>query len=797
MSGSDESLIFAQRLGIGRHVPCIVIFTDIGDLQVHVLPFHRQAASDVYWRIRDWTDSYYEINHDILEHWSSVETEVQKLARNAAGSLRRVSDWRRQRHRDWQNLRRIAQLIEALANEPDTAAERLTALAGDQDLPDKLRGRLRDYQTRLVDFDKQAAEIPVLMAAADDLAGRVTLDDVRRDIKKLRSEPPKYLHHSTSAAIQEAWTELRSADFPVSPGGELLRWWEKSAWPLFSKRQFLNWCAQWHAIVVTGRLADESMRDHKRRDYKRRDYAAFWGAVGAQQVTQQPERAADEIVSALAAYYHISASSGDWQSATGGFRAYLADAFGQLQASAPGWLLRSSRPLLVRECIPPSDGGAPALDFLKSSAELASLVRQAEIAAPSGSDRQAEYLRHRDLVSQALRDDARRLSTAEVDRRSAVAGLVTVLEAARADLQGKILDQAAKTGSLPSPIPDAAEFARLHASLDEYDQAVQRIVYPHLSDPMVIPVRIETNFQHAVRLAARDIPDPVAEIRTSMSRAAAESRKATDRWLEAQRDTARWSPASLLGDGLMVVLPPPRQEAILSLRPGESVPEKVNQLVRDGRTGSVLAAMTQAELKLLLKRLGGGEDTGQPDNGLRSAILVALGLGTRSEEGPGLHIGIPADAAQRLERKIKDNDFDVFMAHHSADKPAVLGICEFLRRQGIYPWVDLEQIPPGRWFQDYIESALLKVRAAAVFFGPEGIGQWQRLEIRTVVDLCVKNDIPVIPVLLPGVSEVPDQHPFMRGLHHVAFENTVFEEAPLRQLVWGITGTPPADPGQG
>jgi TIR domain len=346
-----------------------------------------------------------------------------------------------------------------------------------------------------------------------------------------------------------------------------------------------------------------------------------------------------------------------------------------------------------------------------------------------------------------------------------------------------------KARGRPRHPPDADDFARLYASLDVYDQAVRRIIHPHLSDPMVIPVRITTDLWHAADLPADHVYDPMASIRTSVSRAADETRKATALWPKARQDVARWSPASALGDGLLAVLPQSRQEAVLSKLPGHSVPEKIDRLVQDGRTDSVLAAMTQSELELLLERLDEGENTRRPTGGLRPAVLAALGL--RSVAEPGLSIDVQAGAAQALERKIKDNDFDVFMAHHSVDKPAVLRICEFLRRQGIYPWVDVEQIPPGTWFQDVIESALLKVRTAAVFFGPDGIGRWQRLEIRTVLELCVMRAIPVIPVLLPGVPEIPDQLPFMRGLHHVAFENTLFEEAPLRQLAWGITANGP------
>ena len=48
MPGSGVALQFAQRLGIGRHVPCILVFTDVVELSVDVLPIERMSPSEVY-----------------------------------------------------------------------------------------------------------------------------------------------------------------------------------------------------------------------------------------------------------------------------------------------------------------------------------------------------------------------------------------------------------------------------------------------------------------------------------------------------------------------------------------------------------------------------------------------------------------------------------------------------------------------------------------------------------------------------------------------------------------------------
>ena len=790
MPGAEESLRFAQRLGIGRHVPCILAFTDIGDLEVHVLPFRDQTADQVYSRVRDWVDSYYEINRNLLEHWKSVEEQIQRLASEAAASLKAVRNWPERCRKDWQSLRQLAELIQALTDGQDTVVERLTAVEGDGNLPWELPNTIRVFRARLDDFDKELSEIEPITATADNLASQTTPEAIAGCIKKLVHDPPKYLHKSTSITIKSAWSELKlKTGQPVEPRPALLFWWQHRAVPLFSKRQFFDRFPGWQEIAGARKHAAESIGDHKRRDY-----AAFWTAVGAQPVTQRPADATNEILTALAAHYDVPASSDPWLSATGSLRAYLTAVLEKLQMTAPSWLLQSSPPLLIRECVPPAgEGRAPSLSFLESSPELDGLVRRVETAGRSESDIQAERLelhcRQRDLITRALRSDARRLSTVEIDRSSAFAALATLLETARARLETRLLE-ATTAKSSPRLAADPALFARLNVALDDYHHAVQRVVYPHLSDPMVIPVHVRTDLRDAGELPSYLKPDAIAQLRASMSAVAHDYHEAAASWPKAQREAAKYSPARLLEDALIAVLSPSRREDILAIFPGDSLPEKLNQLVRDGHTGSVLDTMTRPELNLLLTWLGHQKAAELPEAHVRLTMLTALGLGLEEQEST-MPSNIPADAEQTLKRKIQRDEFDVFVSYHSADKPAALRICRALQRLGIYPWIDVEQIRPGTRFADAIQSAVQKVRSAAIIFGLGGTGPWQELEIDSVIDRGVMSDMPVIPVLLPGVREIPEKLPFIRVLHSVTFENTVLEEAPLQQLVWGITQVHP------
>lgn len=148
-------------------------------------------------------------------------------------------------------------------------------------------------------------------------------------------------------------------------------------------------------------------------------------------------------------------------------------------------------------------------------------------------------------------------------------------------------------------------------------------------------------------------------------------------------------------------------------------------------------------------------------------------------------------AASILQGKIATDDFDVFLAHNNQDKSQILAIAKHLKVRGIYPWIDKEQIPPGQWFQDVIQKIIPDVKSAAVFIGPKGLGKWQTLELRTFISQCVDRGIPVIPVLLPGVKEHPDNLVFLRELNWVKFLNSTDDAEALDDLEWGITGKQP------
>jgi nucleotide-binding universal stress UspA family protein len=236
----------------------------------------------------------------------------------------------------------------------------------------------------------------------------------------------------------------------------------------------------------------------------------------------------------------------------------------------------------------------------------------------------------------------------------------------------------------------------------------------------------------------------------------------------AMEEVSAASPVTRLRAALAASLTPDRMTALAT---------DVAAVLRTHRVNDLLHALTRDELDGVASALGVAPE---PEE-----ILVTLGLYS------GGAAGAMTETARRLAEKAANDDFDVFLAHNSADKEAVLEIAERLREAGIHPWVDVEQVPPGAFFQDAIQKVVPRVKAAAVILGRSGIGQWQALELRSFISQCIERAMPVIPVLLPHVEAIPAEVPFLREFNPVRFGSALSDDAALRGLVWGITGRRP------
>lgn len=130
--------------------------------------------------------------------------------------------------------------------------------------------------------------------------------------------------------------------------------------------------------------------------------------------------------------------------------------------------------------------------------------------------------------------------------------------------------------------------------------------------------------------------------------------------------------------------------------------------------------------------------------------------------------------------------YDVFLCYNSEDKESVRKVAEKLKRRGIRPWFDEWEVPPFARWQDELQRAIPRVRAAAVFLGPSGVGPWEDIEIHALLQEFARRRIRLGMVLLTDCPANPRIPYWMRMFHWVDFRKS--NPDPLEQLIWGITG---------
>ncbi|MDD1621362.1 MAG: toll/interleukin-1 receptor domain-containing protein, partial [Methylococcaceae bacterium] len=133
--------------------------------------------------------------------------------------------------------------------------------------------------------------------------------------------------------------------------------------------------------------------------------------------------------------------------------------------------------------------------------------------------------------------------------------------------------------------------------------------------------------------------------------------------------------------------------------------------------------------------------------------------------------------------------FDVFLCHNTEDKDEIRGMADKLINRQIKPWLDEREIRPGTSWQDALEEQIELVNSAAVFVGENGLGPWQRQEIRAFISEFLNRNCPVIPVILQSTIKEPPLPISLKHLEYIDFRKSI--PNPLERLIWGITGNKP------
>lgn len=144
---------------------------------------------------------------------------------------------------------------------------------------------------------------------------------------------------------------------------------------------------------------------------------------------------------------------------------------------------------------------------------------------------------------------------------------------------------------------------------------------------------------------------------------------------------------------------------------------------------------------------------------------------------------------------LRKHRYDVFLSHHSNDKPEVEILAARLENEaGLKPFLDKWHLVPGEPWQEGLEEALDQSASCAVFLGPSGLGAWENEEMRSALDDRIRNrSFRVIPVLLPRADPKKKglAPRFLRRFTWVDFRAGLDDQDAFRRLVAGIQGRRP------
>ena len=183
-------------------------------------------------------------------------------------------------------------------------------------------------------------------------------------------------------------------------------------------------------------------------------------------------------------------------------------------------------------------------------------------------------------------------------------------------------------------------------------------------------------------------------------------------------------------------------------------------------------------LPMIVESLAIGDRQGAKE--LRENIGGLEGLGQRE-----------CEALKKLDEQLTEPTikprFDVFISYCSQDRYIVREMVSTLYHRGLNVWFDQEQLRPGIPWQAALEDILHHSACVAVLIGKEGLGQWQREEMKAALNIVARDNRPIIPVLLPNAPDNPVLPPILANRAWVDMRQGI-TEAKINQLVWGITG---------
>jgi len=262
MPGANMAMQFAQKLGIGRFIPCILIFNDIGKLQVDMMPVSNMSPKEIYSHIRGWIDEFYEINQTIIQRWSIVENDIVKLCKNTNKSLDEIRNWHDSAKDQWDTLRYVSSIIWTFENaEEDEWQRTIIKLRDDNKLPNKVQKLIKEYMEKLRKINEIFNIEKLINTAITLLNNSEGPNSVYETLMKIREEiliRPKDL---CPKSIVQALDKLNGQNPTFkAPCTELELWLLINYEQIFVRKKIVGFLKYWFNLIGMNVFNDDAIK---------------------------------------------------------------------------------------------------------------------------------------------------------------------------------------------------------------------------------------------------------------------------------------------------------------------------------------------------------------------------------------------------------------------------------------------------------------------------------------------------------------------------------------------------------
>lgn len=484
--GVYEAFRFAQQLGIGRHVPCIVAFNDIGSLSVDVMPIRGMTPREIYEHVREWVDSFYENNQVIFDYWSEVEIEIKRLHKKSQIPLHKINEWEYHCRKLWNELRIIANAISEVSslNHNDRIGffKFINRYIDNEILPNQIIEYCHYCQKQYYNCINKSSIISNLLDFQKKLVNHLDFEELYNQFCEQLTFYREYCHEliKYQTIIHERYILTKKVKWPLY---RYLDWWKKAASIGISWKKFREDRNAWIHIL------DPSYHNVRIRD----EFKYIFQFIRQFPLSINSNEGAETAILELAKYYTVDPENKQWLIATEEFRNRIINYISIIQKNCPKWLIENNPNLTIRDAIPLGNepGSYGNIDSLpKDHPLLTAITEISENYESIDQENQLIADECRNQCLQAIRKsiDKYTLGLGDDEFNQMRSNFINLLREHRNQLETKVnksKESILSVGLFQKQITPE-EIQKIKNELDNYQTIVKRIVYPHKADPKII-----------------------------------------------------------------------------------------------------------------------------------------------------------------------------------------------------------------------------------------------------------------------------------------------------------------------